>query len=354
MVISNKAALPKYQEIRSFLMERLSSGAYKPGDRFYSENELAEKFSTTNLTVRQAMALLEQDKFIERKRGSGTFVRKLPNRPSRLKITDHCTIGILTGNIELTNNLAFGRVITSLHKCASENGYMLYLSHNHIQSLIDAQVEGIITIGIFEPDDIKILEKSHIPVAGIGLNVAGNFPVISTDFEQEGRDVARYFHSRKLNRIAVIGAGADAIIVSSMLPAMRKETNKIPGMILDEFVNPPEGECLCTKAIINKSKPDALFLLNWMSISPVLSALDELKLRIPEDISILVHGENALALHTRVPLSIVRSDIAVGCRKIMEVLLKIIKTGKVESSHYYYDQEILNLGSIKDKNNGEC
>ena len=347
MVISNKAALPKYQEIRSFLMERLSSGAYQLGDRFYSENELAEKFSTTNLTVRQAMALLEQDKFIERRRGSGTYVRKLPSRPSRLKITDHCTIGILTGNIELDNNLALGRVISSLHKCASENGYMLYLSHNHIQSLIDAQVEGIITIGLFEPDDVELLEKCHIPVVGIGLNLPVNFPVISTDFEQEGRDVARYFHSRKLNRIAVIGAGADAIIVSSMLPAMREEAKKISGMILDEFVNPPDGEYLCTKAMMKKAKPDALFLLNWMSISPVLSALDELKLRIPEDISILVHGENALAMHTRVPLSIVRGDIAVGCRKIMEVLLQIIKTGEADNTHYYYDREILNLGSIK-------
>lgn len=347
MVISNKAALPKYQEIRSFLMERLSSGAYQPGDRFYSENELAEKFSTTNLTVRQAMALLEQDKFIERRRGSGTYVRKLPSRPSRLKITDHCTIGILTGNIELTNNMTLGRVISSLHKCASENGYMLYLSHNHIQSLIDAQVEGIITIGIFEPDDIKVLEKSHIPVAGIGLNVPGDFPVISTDFDQEGRDVVLYFHQCGLNHIAVIGAGDDAKVMSRMLPAMREKAKQIPGMILDEFVNPPDGEYLCTKAMMKKAKPDALFLLNWMSISPVLSALDELKLRIPEDISILVHGENALALRTRIPLSIVRSDITVGCQKIMEVLLQIIKTGEAENTHYYYDREILNLGSIK-------
>ncbi len=347
MVISNKAALPRYQEIRSFLLERLSSGAYKPGDRFYSENELAEKFSTTNLTVRQAMALLEQDKYIERKRGSGTYVRKLPNRPSRLKITDHCTIGILTGNIELDNNLALGRIISSLHKCASENGYMLYLSHNHIQSLIDAQIEGIITIGLFKPDDIKILEECHIPVVGIGLNVPGNFPAIATDFEQEGREVVQYFHQRTLNRIAVIGAGPEATTASSMLSAMRKEVKKIPGMTLDEFVNPPEGEYLCTKAIMKKARPDVLFLLNWVSISPVLQALDELKLKIPEDVSILVHGENALALHTKVPLSIVRSDIAAGCRRIMDALLQIIKTGKAENTHYYYDREILNMGSIK-------
>ena len=347
MVISNKAALPKYQEIRSFLMERLSSGAYQTGDRFYSENELAEKFSTTNLTVRQAMALLEQDKFIERRRGSGTYVRKLPSRPSRLKITDHCTIGILTGNIELDNNLALGRIISALHKCASENGYMLYLSHNHIQSLIDAQVEGIVTIGLFELDDIKLLEKSHIPVVGIGLNVPSNFPVISTDFDQEGREVVQYFHQHKLNKIAVMGAGADATIMSRMLPAMREEAEKIPGITLNEFVNHPEGEYLCTKAMMRKAKPDVLFLLNWMSISPVLSALDELKLRIPEDISILVHGENALALRTKVPLAIVRSDIAVGCQRIMDALFQIIKTGKAENKHYYEDREIINLGSIR-------
>ena len=90
-----------------------------------------------------------------------------------------------------------------------------------------------------------------------------------------------------------------------------------------------------------------LFLLNWISISPVLDALDELKLKIPDDVSILVHGENALALHTKVPLVIVRSDIAVGCQKIMEALFQIIKTGKAENTRYYYDREILNLGSIK-------
>jgi DNA-binding LacI/PurR family transcriptional regulator len=298
--------------------------------------------------VRQAMALLEQDKYIERKRGSGTYVRKLPNRPSRLKITDHCTIGILTGNIELDNNLALGRVITSLHKYASENGYMLYLSHNHIQSLIDAQVEGIISIGLFEPGDVKLLEKCHIPVVGIGLNLPANFPVMVTDFKQEGREVIQYFHQCNLNRIAVIGAGDDATIASSMLPAMREAVKKNSGMTLCEFVNPPDGEYLCTKGIMEKAKPDALFLLNWISISPVLQMLDELKLKIPEDVSILVHGENALALHTKVPLAIVRSDIAVGCHKIVEVLLQIIKTGKVESTHYHYDREILNLGSIKD------
>jgi len=347
MVISNKAALPKYQEIRSFLMERLSSGAYQIGDRFYSENDLAKKFSTTNLTVRQAMELLERDRFIERKRGSGTFVLKLPNRPSKLKITDHCTIGILTGDIELTNNLALGHIISSLHKCASENGYMLYLSHNDIKSLIDAQVEGIITIGIFKPADIKLLEKSHIPVVGIGLNLPCGFPVISTNFEQEGREVVQYFNQRNLNKIAVMGAGTDAIIVSSMLPAMRKEVKKIPGMTLNEFVNPPDGEYSCTKNIIESFRPDVLFLLNWISISPVLDALDELKLKIPDDVSILVHGENALAMHTKVPLAIVRSDVAVGCQKIMEALFQIIKTGKAENTRYYYDREILNLGSIK-------
>ena len=90
-----------------------------------------------------------------------------------------------------------------------------------------------------------------------------------------------------------------------------------------------------------------LFLLNWISISPVMDALDELKLKIPEDVSILVHGENALAMHTKVPLAIVRNDVAVGCQKIMEALLQIIKSGEVANTRYYYDRDILNLGSIR-------
>ena len=349
MVISNQAALPKYQAIRSFLMERLSSGAYQIGDRFYSENELSQKFSTTNITVRQAMELLERDKFIERKRGSGSFVRKLPNRPSKLKITDHCTIGILTGSIELANNLALGRTFSSLHKCASEKGYMLYLSHNHIQSLIDAQVDGIIAIGFFKPEDIQILERSHIPIVGIGLNVPSDFPVICTDFAQEGREVIQYFRQCKFNRITVIGAGSEATVASSILLSMREEVSKFPKITLSEFVNTCNGEYLDTKNAMGQTRPDVLFLLNWVSVTPVLHALEELKLKIPEDISILVHGENALALHTKVPLSIVQGNIPLGCQRIMEVLFKIIKTGKTENNRYYYDREILNLGSIKSR-----
>ncbi len=347
MVISNKAALPKYQEIRSFLMERLSSGAYQIGDRLYSENELARKFATTNLTVRQAMELMERDGFIERKRGSGTFVRKLPKRPSKLQVIDHCAIGILTGDIELANNLALGNIISSLHQCASENGYMLYLSHKHVKSLIDSKVEGIVAVGIFNAETVKLLEESRIPVVGIGSSIPCKFPTIATDFGQEGREVIQYFHHQGLNNVAVIGSGTEAERATSMLPAMQEETEKISGMAVRCFVNPPEGEYARVVKLMKESKPDVLFLLNVISVSPVLQALNELNLEIPDDISILVHGENTLALHPNIPLAIVHNDTASGCRKIMGELLQIIKTGKIGNMHYDYKRKILNLGSIK-------
>lgn len=347
MVVSNKVALPKYQEIRSFLMERLSSGAYQIGDRFYSENELGRKFSTTNLTVRQAMELMERDNFIERRRGSGTFVRKLPKRPSKLQVIDHCAIGILTGDIELANNLALGNIISSLHKCASENGYMLYLSHKHVKSLIDAKVEGVIAVGVFDDNTIKLLEDSHIPAVGIGSSVPCNFPTIATDFGQEGREVIQYFYQHGLNNIVVIGSGTEAERASGMLPAMQDEIAKFPQMKLRYFVNPPEGEYSRTGKLLKEKRPDVLFLLNGISVSPVLQALSDLNLKIPDDISILVHGENALALYPNIPLAIVHTDTTSGCQKIMVELFQIIKTGHIGNMRYDYKREIMNLGSIK-------
>lgn len=54
--------------------ERIRRGVLAPGARLPSEGELAEQFQVSRLTAREALLLLEEDGFIDNKRGVGRYV----------------------------------------------------------------------------------------------------------------------------------------------------------------------------------------------------------------------------------------------------------------------------------------
>lgn len=80
-----------YEQIYSELKEEILSGRYRKGDWFPPERVLKDRFNTTHLTVRNALAKLVLEGYIERYSGKGTIViyardrvsvpRKLPGFP---------------------------------------------------------------------------------------------------------------------------------------------------------------------------------------------------------------------------------------------------------------------------------
>jgi DNA-binding LacI/PurR family transcriptional regulator len=63
-----------YEKIYSELKSEILSGTYKKGDWFPPERVLKDRFNTTHLTVRNALAKLVLEGFIERYSGKGTLV----------------------------------------------------------------------------------------------------------------------------------------------------------------------------------------------------------------------------------------------------------------------------------------
>lgn len=63
-----------YEQIYSELKQEILSGTYRKGDWFPSERVLKDRFKTTHLTVRNALAKLVLEGYIERYSGKGTIV----------------------------------------------------------------------------------------------------------------------------------------------------------------------------------------------------------------------------------------------------------------------------------------
>lgn len=64
----------KYISLLNWLKEKINLGELHTGDKLYSENELSEMFHLSRQTVRHAIGILEEEGFVERVRGSGTYV----------------------------------------------------------------------------------------------------------------------------------------------------------------------------------------------------------------------------------------------------------------------------------------
>jgi GntR family transcriptional regulator len=69
---------PLYHQLAETLFAQIRAGDYLPGQRIPSEHVLAERFGVGRPTVRQATDALIQRGMLQRRRGSGTFVRSVP------------------------------------------------------------------------------------------------------------------------------------------------------------------------------------------------------------------------------------------------------------------------------------
>jgi GntR family transcriptional regulator len=76
--VDRSSPLPVYFQVASDVRRRLGDGEWRIGDRIAPEIALAREYGVSRVTVRQALAELVKDDLLERKRGSGTYVRPQP------------------------------------------------------------------------------------------------------------------------------------------------------------------------------------------------------------------------------------------------------------------------------------
>lgn len=69
--------VPKYLELKEWLLRGVLDGRFCPGSALPSENELAQQFGVSRITVRQALDLLREAGLVTAHQGKGYFVRNI-------------------------------------------------------------------------------------------------------------------------------------------------------------------------------------------------------------------------------------------------------------------------------------
>ena len=66
------------------LRTRIRAGEWRPGERIPSEPELARQETVSRSSMRAAITLLEEEGYVSRRHGSGTYVTHRPTLPNEL------------------------------------------------------------------------------------------------------------------------------------------------------------------------------------------------------------------------------------------------------------------------------
>ncbi|MEI7026938.1 GntR family transcriptional regulator [Paenibacillus sp. y28] len=114
---------PKYIRIKQEILAWFQAGTLKPGDQMPTEHEIAEQFEVSRQTVRQAFGELEQDGWLQRMQGRGTYV----SSPGGVRVQGAGvqTVGIITTYI---SDYIFPHIVRGAEAALRSRGYRLLLS----------------------------------------------------------------------------------------------------------------------------------------------------------------------------------------------------------------------------------
>lgn len=116
---NGRGGTPAYQRIQTAIRNRIEAGILKPGDAVSSERELAKLHAVSLMTARHALAGLEREGIVSRRRGAGTFVA--PPRIHFNKLMSY-TEQMASRGLAPSSTVIFAKIIESEHEIAARLG----------------------------------------------------------------------------------------------------------------------------------------------------------------------------------------------------------------------------------------
>ncbi len=149
------AAKPRYQELKDYIIEKISSGELQPSDRVPSENELVEAKSVSRMTANRALRELTDEGYVERVAGRGTFVSDYRSRSDLLELKSIADEVAARGGrhssrvVRQSLQHARGEIAKALHVEQGSDVFHLLLVHSEDGAPI--QVEDRYVLSSFAP-----------------------------------------------------------------------------------------------------------------------------------------------------------------------------------------------------------
>lgn len=335
--------LPKYIVLKNELLGWIESGRLSPGSQVPSENEIAERFSLSRQTVRQAFSELERQGLLERVQGKGTFVRSANVREETVQPK---TIGIVTTYI---SDYIFPHIVRGAEAELRSRGYRLLLASTDndkekemecLRLMLSEPLSGL----IIEPTKSAegnpnlpfylSMQSRNLPFLMINERYRElEVPCLKVDDELGGLTAVRRLIERGHRRIAGFFKTDDLQGVNRLrgfMHAHREAQVTLAPEHVVTYATTQKGELPAARArelLSSPDRPTAFVAYNDELAVPLINAARELGLSVPGDLSIVGFDDSALALASGVPLTTLTHPKEEMGREAARRLIAMIESG---------------------------
>lgn len=339
--------VPKYLLLKQEIMEWFHSGRLEPGDQMPSENEIAEQFAMSRQTVRQSFGELEQEGWLHRIQGKGTYV----SNPAERKVQEVQTIGIITTYI---SDYIFPLIVRGAEATLRSKGYRLLLSstdnnkekeRESLQMMMSQPLSGLIVEPTRSAEGnpnlsyYLSLDYQNIPYLMINERYPEmDCPCIKVDDELGGFLAAEHLIQLGHRRIAGFFKMDDLQGVNRLkgfIRAHREYQVKLsPDVVIhyttEEKRQKPYGQAIFM-LMHAEYRPTAFVCYNDELAVQLLEAARQAGLQVPEDLSMVGFDDSSLATATEVKLTTLshpKSDL--GTQAAQLLISRIEKQAKLD------------------------
>ncbi|MFD0696980.1 GntR family transcriptional regulator [Paenibacillus sp. GCM10027628] len=352
--------LPKYMQLKQEILQWLHTGKLKAEDQMPSENEIAEQFQMSRQTVRQTFGELEQEGWLYRVQGKGTFV----STPQTQKGRDIQTIGILTTYI---SDYIFPHIVRGAEAALRNKGYRLLLSSTDndkekekesLNMMMSQPLSGLIV----EPTKSAegnpnlsyylSLDFHNIPYLMINERYPEmNCPSLIVDDEEGGFLAAQHLIELGHKRIAGLFKTDDLQGVNRLKGFIRAHRHYqiplSPDLVIhyttEEKTQKPYENTLSMLGQ-GEERPTAFVCYNDELAVHLLEAIRKLGLQVPQDVSLVGFDDSMLATATEVKLTTLshpKTDMGVDAAELLIDMIENKRNVNAQSGKVYTPELII-------------
>lgn len=329
----------KHAQVFSALKQEIQSGAWKAGHRLPSEAELVQRFGHSRITVGRALRDLQAEGLIDRRVGSGSFVRG--GRSSR-----GLSFGLLIpdlGDTEIFEPICKGMMESSLARehallWGSGSGEGPGTSKGerawHLcRDYIDRRVSGVFfapleAVPNWEELNLRIaaaFDRARIPVVLLDRPLQrypadSPYDLIGIDNRRAGFVITDHLLHRGCRRIAFVGPPNAASTVDAREAGYREALYASRAEFEPHLAARLDPEAEDQVRTLMKVRPDGIVCANDGTAARLMHVLRRLEYRIPDDVRLVGIDDVEYAALLPVPLTTLRQPT----RQIGDIALSLM------------------------------
>ncbi|MEM7311512.1 MAG: GntR family transcriptional regulator [Planctomycetota bacterium] len=322
----------------------IASGAFAPSGKLPSEAQLVERFGVSRPTVARALRDLQNENLVERRAGSGTFVRIKSSSQTQSQV-----LGLLIPDRGTTE--IFEAICGELGALARVNGFGLLWGGSPLpyadrdstpehavevcQHFIDKAIAGVFFAPLERAADsekinrmlLEQLRQSGTPVVLLDRDVTSfpnrsHFDLVSLDNFRAGYMLAKHLIRLGSKQIRFVAREGSAPTVDARIGGVREAIVKNGQNCDARFVS--RGDPADTKFVsslkIGRSC-DAIVCANDHTAAELLKTLSRLSIDVPSTVRVVGFDDVRYATL----LSVSLTTISQPCREIAQVAFRTMQ-----------------------------